>query len=78
MNGMKAEKTKTQKTTRLLGVKKDALLKMQHIDDELQDIKKEMERLSLTKADKTEIKKLSYRVSNLERELAEVRRKVNT
>jgi chromosome segregation ATPase len=49
---------------------------LSRIDDELQDIKKEMERLALTKADKTEIKELSYRVSNLERELAEVRRSV--
>lgn len=49
---------------------------LSRIDDELQDIKKEMERLSLTKADKVEIKELSYRVSNLERELAEVRRNV--
>jgi chromosome segregation ATPase len=49
---------------------------LSRIDDELQDIKKEMERLSLTTANKTEIKELSYRVSNLERELAEVRRSV--
>jgi chromosome segregation ATPase len=49
---------------------------LSRIDDELQDIKKEMERLSLTKADKTEIKELSHRVSNLEKELAEVRRSV--
>jgi len=49
------------------------------IDDELQDIKKEIERLNRTKADKTEIveiKELSYRVSNLEKELAEMRRNV--
>ena len=49
---------------------------LSRIDDELQDIKKELERLSLTKADKTEIKELSYRVSNLEREIAEMRRNV--
>jgi predicted nucleic acid-binding Zn-ribbon protein len=139
---MKAKKTETQKTKRILGVKRDALLTMRHddfgailedisgkmsviiegqnihsekidrlevrmggletkvdsleitmkskfdtvfeylarIDDELQDIKKEIERLSLTNppagGDKTEIKELSYRVSNLERELAEMRRNV--
>jgi len=53
---------------------------LSRIDTELQDIKKEIERLSLTNppagGDKTEIKELSYRVSNLERELAEMRRNV--